>query len=535
MVCVSYITDNYIYRQSANKMTQTQPERDTAAGNNHSSVEGSLFVDNNDSANVSLLRASEVTEYRGKGSTLGASFNFVNSIVGAGIIGMPAALKDCGLVIGVALIIVIAMLIDRSVIMLVECGIGAKKTNLEELVSHLFGKTGYNICLLFMFLYAYGAMISYITVVSDTIPMALNYFLGDDSPSKTVVTLITASVFMFPLCLFRDVRKLSYTSMLSLVADTAMIVCVCSVGKTSAKSQGTSFSYPEDVTVVAPNVFAGIGILSFAFVCQHNTFIVYKSMRNRSLQNWRSVSHLSLFVAGAMCLTLGLAGYLSFGSNVEGDVLNNFSTDDQLMIVARLLLALTMVFTYPMEMVVARHTVLAFYLGVFELFEKASSNDAETPLLGTSLSSSTFNSAASSSQRVSQLTHSSLERSEVSEMPPYKPDLINHILITFALWVPSLAVALLVSDVRITLELTGALAASFLGYIMPAAIYFKFYLTDLETAMAKFDCTSDKYEHDFLRRLAGLAKFVVPSLMLLFGFLAMFVGVGSVVYELVSK
>lgn len=468
---------------------------------------------------------SHVIEYRGKGSTLGASFNFVNSIVGAGIIGMPAALKDCGLVMGVLLILGIALLIDRSVIMLVECGIGAKKTNLEELVLHLFGKIGSNTCLLFMFLYAYGAMISYITVVGDTIPMALDYFLGEDSPSKTVVTLITASVLILPLCMFRDVRKLSYTSMLSLLADGIMIIFVCSVGGASAKNQGTSFSYPDDITVVSPNVFAGIGILSFAFVCQHNTFIVYKSMRNRNLQNWTSVSHLSLSVASVMCLTLGLAGYLSFGSNVQGDILNNFSTDDRLMIGARLLLALTMIFTYPMEMVVARHTVLAFYHGIVD--PPLAAGDAEAPLLGSGSADGSINSG-----RNSVLTRSSMAD---SERPPHQPELLNHFLITLALWTPSVVIALLVSDVRITLELTGALAASFLGYILPAAVYFKFYNNDWDVAIAKFDSNSVVFESNVFTRIGGLAKFVVPALMMLFGFLAMFVGVGSVIYELISN
>ena len=37
----------------------------------------------------------------GKSSIFGASFNFVNSIVGAGIIGIPVAIKECGFVFGI--------------------------------------------------------------------------------------------------------------------------------------------------------------------------------------------------------------------------------------------------------------------------------------------------------------------------------------------------------------------------------------------------------------------------------------------------
>ena len=41
----------------------------------------------------------------GKSSKAGAIFNFVNSIIGAGIIGIPFAIRDCGLIMGVLLLI----------------------------------------------------------------------------------------------------------------------------------------------------------------------------------------------------------------------------------------------------------------------------------------------------------------------------------------------------------------------------------------------------------------------------------------------
>ena len=55
-----------------------------------------------------------------KSSILGASSNLVNSIVGAGIIGMPYALRMSGLWAGMLLLILVAMLTDKSLRLLIE-------------------------------------------------------------------------------------------------------------------------------------------------------------------------------------------------------------------------------------------------------------------------------------------------------------------------------------------------------------------------------------------------------------------------------
>jgi len=50
-----------------------------------------------------------------------------------------------------------------------------------------------------------------------------------------------------------------------------------------------------------------------------------------------------------------------------------------------------------------------------------------------------------------------------------------HIGVTLLLWTSSVAIAILFGDLTVVLALTGSLAGSMLGYIIPAAIYFKTY------------------------------------------------------------
>lgn len=71
---------------------------------------------------------SDVLVRGGESSVYGASFNFINSIVGAGIIGIPYALKLCGFYTGIIMLILVAFLVNQSVIMLIECGLKCKSS-----------------------------------------------------------------------------------------------------------------------------------------------------------------------------------------------------------------------------------------------------------------------------------------------------------------------------------------------------------------------------------------------------------------------
>lgn len=194
-----------------------------------------------------------------------------------------------------------------------------------DLCKHLLGTAGYNVCVLSMLLFAYGAMLAYLVIIGDTVPVAFDYFLGEGAaPSRNVVIVMFALVPILPLSLMRNLSSLSYTSLLSITADLVLVIFVLLRGPAAAKSEDTQFSAAEDVTFFEYQLFEGIGTMSFAFVCHHNTFIVYNSMRNASPKRWRKVSHSSVMVSCALCLVMGLGGFLCFGSHTQGDVLNNF-------------------------------------------------------------------------------------------------------------------------------------------------------------------------------------------------------------------
>lgn len=53
-------------------------------------------------------------------------------------------------------------------------------------------------------------------------------------------------------------------------------------------------------------------------MCHHNTFLVYQSMRNATLERWEKVTHISIGFALAVAALFGIAGYSTFRALSQG-------------------------------------------------------------------------------------------------------------------------------------------------------------------------------------------------------------------------
>jgi len=68
----------------------------------------------------------------------------------------------------------------------------------------------------------------------------------------------------------------------------------------------------------------------------HNSLLIYGSLKRPTLDRFAKVTHYSTGVSLVMCLAMGIAGFLSFGSKTQGNVLNNFPSNNILVNIARL-------------------------------------------------------------------------------------------------------------------------------------------------------------------------------------------------------
>ena len=88
--------------------------------------------------------------------------------------------------------------------------------------------------------------------------------------------------------------------------------------------------------LINSEVFQAIGVISFAFVCHHNSLLIYGSLKTPTMDRFARVTHYSTGISMVACLIMALSGYLTFGDLTQGNVLNNFPTNNVMVDIARL-------------------------------------------------------------------------------------------------------------------------------------------------------------------------------------------------------
>ncbi|KAG0053716.1 hypothetical protein BGZ83_000526 [Gryganskiella cystojenkinii] len=314
---------------------------------------------------------------------------------------------------------------DWTVGLLVHNGKLSGRQTYQDLLMFCFGKAGLIMISIFQFIFAFGAMAAYTVIVGDTLPHVLQAlvpgietwpFLGFIARRTFVITFCTVLI-SFPLSLYRDISKLAKTSAVAMLALVVIIIAVMIEGpQTSLDIRGD----PNLVLSFArPKLFQSIGVISFAFVCHHNSFLIFGSLQKPTMNRFKLVTHISMAVSLLACLILALSGYLVFSDKTQGNILNNFPKDNFIINIARFCFGVNMFTTLPLETFVCREVIETYYF-------------AGEP----------FN-------------------------------MKRHFIITTSLVGAALVIALMTCNLGFVLEVTGGFSATALAFILPPLCYLK--------------------------------------------------------------
>lgn len=384
---------------------------------------------------------SNIPEPKTKSGKFGGCVNLTNAIVGSGIIGIPFAVKESGLILGLFLLAFVAFLGVRSLRIIVETAsyhpklksVGVK--TYEDLMFMPFGNRGSHFILANKFIFAYGSMVAYLLIIKDTVPAVLG--MADDQVMRQVIMVVTSLVIMLPLSLLRDMASLAWTSLLSVAADVVLIVFMC-IYAPLVESVNAAGGFLEVLKENAVNnhFFIGLGIISQAMTCHPLALIISESLEVKSPTGWASVTRYSLSTAWLLCSIVGLVGLLAFLNETQANVLNNFAIGSIAANGSRGVVAITMIFTYPMQCFVARHVIAKVF------FNGDSEGDFITSDEGVQIAQAKFLGCIG-----------------------------RRAILTISIYAATLLPALIFNDLGPVLSITGAVGGSCLAYIGPGLVY----------------------------------------------------------------
>lgn len=370
-----------------------------------------------------------------------AFMNMANSIIGAGIIGQAYAVRESGLVGGILLLIGLTFVIDWTIRLMVLNAKMSGTDTFQSTVAHCFGKFGLITITLAQGAFAFGGAMAYCVIIGDTIPHVITGLFPSAETIPVVsllvkrnsIIILCTTLISYPLALNRDISKLAKASALALVSMLIIVFTVVIRGPQLPESFKGSLSLP--LWTFNSGLLQGVSVISFAFVCHHNSLLIYESLKKPTMDRFAIVTHWSTGVSMVACLAMGVGGFLVFKDKTKGNLLNNFPSDDTMANVARFCFGLNMLTTLPLEIFVCREVFLNYFY----------------PPSQSTLSAS--------------LSHDPEEASDFN----YK----RHFLTTTVLIFSAMSVSLFTCNLGVILEIVGATTACVMAYILPPMCFIK--------------------------------------------------------------
>ncbi|KAK9271724.1 hypothetical protein L1049_002087 [Liquidambar formosana] len=277
-------------------------------------------------------------EFNGASFT-GAVFNLSTTIVGAGIMALPATMKVLGLGLGIAMIVFMAFLTEASIEMLLRFSRAGKSVSYGGLMGDAFGKYGKMMLQICVLINNIGVLIVYMIIIGDVLSGTtssgvhhagvLEGWFGEHWWSgRTFVLLVTTLAIFAPLASFKRIDSLSFTSALSVGLAVAFLVIT--VGITIIKLVNGSIMMPRllpDVTDLTSfwKLFTVVPVLVTAFICHYNVHSIDNELEDST--QIKAVVRTSLGLCSTVYIMTSLFGFLLFGDGTLDDVLANFDTN----------------------------------------------------------------------------------------------------------------------------------------------------------------------------------------------------------------
>ncbi|XP_015880508.3 amino acid transporter AVT6A isoform X1 [Ziziphus jujuba] len=383
--------------------------------------------------------AAEIIKTRGA-SFHGSVFNLSCTVIGSGIMSLPATLKVLGLVPGVALIVIAAFLTDTSIEMLLRFSKPGLAFSYSDLMDDAFGKIGKILLQICVIINNIGCLIVYMIIIEDVLSGStssgvhnsgvLEEWCGEHWwTGRAFVLLVLTIVIFIPLICFQRIDSLRFTSAISITLAVIFLLVV--IGITIYKLITGSIEMPMWFPSITNwtsffKLFTAVPVVVFAYVCHFNVHPIENELEDSS--DMRAIVLSSVALCATVYVMTGLFGFLLFGNSTLSDLLSNFDTD--------LGIPHSSLFNDIIRLSYAGHIMLVYPIVFFPL--------------RLNLDGLLFPSAG-----------------------PLTSDKMRFALISMGLIAISLVGAIFIPTIWIAFEFTGATVGVLIAYIFPASITLK--------------------------------------------------------------
>ncbi|XP_070325542.1 solute carrier family 38 member 6 isoform X1 [Odocoileus virginianus] len=323
---------------------------------------------------------------RSRGASFGFSvFNLMNAIMGSGILGLAYVMAHTGILGFSFLLLIVALLASYSVHLLLSLCIQTAVTSYEDLGLFAFGLPGKVMVASTIIIQNIGAMSSYLLIIKTELPATISEFLsGDYSGSwyldgDTLLIIICVGI-VFPLALLPKIGFLGYTSSLSFffMVFFALVVIIkkwsipCPLTLNYVEqyfqiSNATDDCKPKLFHFSKESAYA-IPTMAFSFLCHTSILPIYCELQSPSKKRMQNVTNTAIALSFLIYFVSALFGYLTFYDNVASELLQGYSKylpHDVVIMTVKLCILFSVLLTVPLIHFPARKALMMMFFSNF--------------------------------------------------------------------------------------------------------------------------------------------------------------------------
>ncbi|KAG7695114.1 hypothetical protein KL932_001571 [Ogataea haglerorum] len=469
---------------------------------------------------------AQVNSSEGGATIRSGVINLMNTILGAGLLSVPYAIRCDGVLLGILFVLFSAFTSGLGLYLL---AISASYTipghasffSLSKLTVPQLGI----VFDLAIAIKCFGVACSYLIVVGDLMPQIMDSLCSDralqDHPwllSRTLwITLFLAAIL--PLVYKRKLDSLKTASLVALSSVGYLVILVV-VHFLHIWSGGKEDFVKGPVHLLKPNsvvaILASFPILVFGFTCHQNQLGIINELHDRSLANVTKMNIVSIGTACVLYIIVGLSGYLTFGDTVSGNIIamypNSLSST-----IGRIAIVILVTLSYPLQSNPARASInhVAYYINDSNLANSIRS-------LSRSTTSSTLMTPEEHRNLISQAStlngtavfDDSFAADEENEGEHYvKLTNTKLVVITTIIVVTSYIVAITVKSLAHVLAIVGSTGSTSISFILPGFFAYRLIGYDSTTLSTR----------EWILKYAGL-------LLLIWGFIVMIICLSATLF-----
>jgi len=302
-------------------------------------------------------------------------FNLVKSIVGSGVLGLPAGIAAFGnapsaLVPALSLTLIIGLLSGYCFILIGRvCAYTGAISYKDAWTKSVGPKTSWLPALLIVLLTG-GSALGYSMILCDTIPQLFEAV--GIAVTRLQALLGVTTLVLLPLCLLKELKSLAPFSLLGMAAVFYTMIAMAyryvggdykieNGGKFLASLESQfqpSFGDRGALAALSPNIFILISMLSTATISHYLAHKFYRELRNNTIERFSTVVWVSFFVSIIIFAIVSLLGFLTFGGACSGLILNNYSAKDKIMSLSRAAIVISILTSFPLNFTGMREGVM---------------------------------------------------------------------------------------------------------------------------------------------------------------------------------